>query len=101
MVPRNTRTLIIKSAFPAGVSHGGVADIICRSLSGQIDSIQVCPGGIIRVSFLDPQSKKSYEEAGTITFDDVCCQVLCSSPITHVLVIYSPLREVMIMSRRP
>ena len=57
MVPRNTRTLIIKSAFPAGVSHAGVADIIGRSLSGQIDSIQVCPGGIIRVSFLDPQSK--------------------------------------------
>ena len=63
MVPRNTRTIIIKSAFPAGVSHAGVADIIGRSLSGQIDSIQVCPGGIIRVSFLDPQSKKSYDEA--------------------------------------
>ena len=45
MVPRNTRTLIIKSAFPAGVSHAGVADIIGKSLSGQIDSIQVCPGG--------------------------------------------------------
>ena len=90
MVPRNTRTLIIKSAFPAGVSHAGVADIIGRSLSGQIDSIQVCPGGIIRVSFLDPQSKKSYEEAGTITFDDVCCQVLCSTPITHVLVYLFP-----------
>ena len=44
MVPRNTRTLIIKSAFPAGVSHAGVADIIGKSLSGQIDSIQVCPG---------------------------------------------------------
>ena len=52
MVPRNTRTLIIKSAFPAGVSHAGVADIIGKSLSGQIDSIHVCPGGIIRVSFL-------------------------------------------------
>ena len=90
MVPRNTRTLIIKSAFPAGVSHAGVADIIGRSFSGQIDSIQVCPGGIIRVSFLDPQSKKSYEEAGTITFDDVCCQVLCSTPITHVLVYLFP-----------
>ena len=90
MVPRNTRTLIIKSAFPAGVSHAGVADIIGRSLSGQIDSIQVCPGGIIRVSFLDPQSKKSYEEAATITFDDVCCQVLCSTPITYVLVYLFP-----------
>ena len=45
MVPRNTRTLVIKSAFPAEVSHAGVTDIIGRSLSGQIDSIQVCPGG--------------------------------------------------------
>ena len=90
MVPRNTRTLIIKSAFPAGVSHAGVADIIGKSLSGQIDSIQVCPGGIIRVSFLDPQSKRSYEEAGSISFDDVCCQVLCSTPVTHVLVYLFP-----------
>ena len=31
MVPRNTRTLIIKSAFQAGVSHAGVADIIGKS----------------------------------------------------------------------
>ena len=90
MVPRNTRTLIVKSAFPAGVSHAGVAEIIAKSLSGQIDSIQVCPGGIIRISFLDPQSKKSYEEAGTISFGDVCCQILCSTPITHVLVYLFP-----------
>ena len=48
------------------------------------------PGGIIRVSFFDPQSKKSFEEAGTITLDDVCCQVLCSTPITHVLVYLFP-----------
>ena len=45
MVPRNTRTLIIKSAFPARLSHAGVADIIAKSLWGQIDSIQVCPRG--------------------------------------------------------
>ena len=57
----------MKSAFPAGVSHAGVADIIGKSLSGQIDSIQVCPGRVIRVSFLDPQSKRSYEEAGSIS----------------------------------
>ena len=74
----------------AGVSHAGVADSIGKSLSGQIDSIQVCPGGIIRVSFLDPQSKRSYEEAGSISFDDVSCQVLCSTPVTHVLVYLFP-----------
>ena len=34
MVPQNTRTPIIKLAFPAGV-----ADIIGKYLSGQIDSI--------------------------------------------------------------
>lgn len=66
MVPRNMRTLIVKSAFPAGTSHAEVADIIARSLAGHIDSIQVCPGGIIRISFLDPQLKKTYEEAGSI-----------------------------------
>ena len=68
MVPRNMRTLIIKSAFPAGTSHAEVTDIIARSLAGHIDSIQVCPGGIIRISFLDPQLKKTYKEAGSISF---------------------------------
>ena len=68
------------------MSHAAVADIIGKSLAGQIASIQVCPGVIIRISFLDPQSKKSHEEAGSISFDDVCCQVLCSTPVTHVLV---------------
>lgn len=83
-MPRNTPTLIVKSAFPAGTSHAGVADIIARSLAGQIDSIQVCPGGIIRISFLDPQLKKTYEEAGSISFEDICCQVVCSTPVTIV-----------------
>lgn len=32
MLPQNTRTLIIKSAFPAGMSHAGVTDIIAKSL---------------------------------------------------------------------
>ena len=80
----------MKSAFPAGVSLAGVADVFGKSLSGQIDSIQVCPGGIIRNSFLDLQSKRSYEEAGIISFDDVCCQVLCSTPFTHLLVYLFP-----------
>ena len=43
-------------------------------------------GGIIQISFLDPQLKKSYEEAGSISFDDVCCHVVCLTPITFVLV---------------
>lgn len=86
-------TLIVKSAFLAGTSHAGVADIIARSLAGQINSIQDCPGGrgIIQISFLDPQLKKSYEEAGSISFDDVCCHVVCLTPITFVLVYLFPL----------
>ena len=80
MVPRNTRTLIIKSAFPAGMSHAGIADTIAKSLSGKIDSIQVCPGGIIRISFLDPHMKKTYEEAGSICFDDVFAR-WCVQPL--------------------
>ena len=32
ILPQNTRTLIIKSAFPAGMSHAGIADIIVKSL---------------------------------------------------------------------
>ena len=35
--------------------------------------------------FIDPRSKKSYEEAGSISFDDVCCQVLSSTLVTHYL----------------
>ena len=42
--------------------------------------------GIIHVSFLDLQSK----EAGSISFHDVCCEVLCSTPVTHVLVYLFP-----------
>ena len=90
MVPRNTRTLIVKSAFPAGVSHAGVAEIIAQSLAGEIDSIQVCPGGVIRISFLDPQSKKTYEEAGSISFENVTCQVISTVPVTSVLVYLFP-----------
>ena len=41
------------------------------SLAGQIDSIQVCLGGIIGISFLDPQSIKADEEAAFISFRDV------------------------------
>ena len=90
MVPRNTRTLIVKSAFPAGTSHAGAAEIIAKSLAGQIDSIQVSPGGVIRISFLAPQSKKTYEEAGSISFEDVSCQVISSVPLTSVLVYLFP-----------
>ena len=79
MVPQNTRTLIIKSAFPAGLSHAGIADTIAKSLSGKIDSFQVFPGGIIRISFLDSHTKKTYEEAGSICFNNVSCQVVCST----------------------
>ena len=51
MVLRNRRTLIIKSAFPAGMSHARIANTMAKSLAGKIDSIQVCPGGIIHISF--------------------------------------------------
>ena len=36
MVPRNTRTIIVKSGFPAGTSHAGVAGIIANSLAGLV-----------------------------------------------------------------
>lgn len=73
------RTLIIKSAFPAVLSHARIRDTIAKSLSGKIDSFQACPGGIIRISFLDPYTKKTYEEAGSICFNNVSCQVVCST----------------------
>ena len=90
MVLRNTRTLIVKSTFLAGTSHVGVAVIIAKSLVCQIDSIKVFPGGVIRISLLDPQSKKTYEEAGPISFEDVSCQVISSVPVTSVLVYLFP-----------
>ena len=86
MVPRNTRTIIIKSGFTAGLSHAGVASIIANSMAGLVDLIQVCPGGIICVSFLDPAHKKTYEEAGFISFGDVRCDIVVSTPITFVMV---------------
>ena len=90
MVPRNTRTIIIKSGFPAGTSHAGVASIIADSLAGLVDSIQVCPGGIIRISFIDPAHKKTYEEARFISFGDVRCDVVVSTTITFVMVYLFP-----------
>ena len=90
MVPRNTRTIIIKSGFPAGTSHAGVASIIANSLAGLVDSIQVCLGGLIRVSFIDPAHKKTYEEAGSISFGDLRCDVVVSNPITFVMVYLFP-----------
>ena len=93
MVPRNTRTVIIKSGFPAGTSHAGVASIIANSLAGLVDSIQVCPWGIIRISFIDPARKKTCEEAGFIFFGDVHCDVIVSTPITFVMVYLFPFEE--------
>ena len=90
MVPRNTRTVIVKSGFPAGTSHARVAGIIADFLAGLVDSIQVCPGGIIRISFIDPAHKRTYEEAGFITFGDVRCDVVVSTPITFVMVYLFP-----------
>ena len=90
MVPRNTHTIIVKSGFPAGTSHAGVAGIIANSLAGLVDSIQVCPGGIIRISFIDPSHKKTYEEAGFISFGDVRCNLVVSTLITFVMVYLFP-----------
>ena len=90
IVPRNTQTVIIKSGFPAGTSHAGVAGIIADSLAGLVDSIQVCPGGIIRISFIYPVYKKTYEEAEFISFGDVRCDVVVSSPVTFVMVYLFP-----------
>ena len=90
MVPHNTRTFIIKSGFPTGTSHAGVAGIIADSLAGLVDSIQVCPGGVIRISFIDPAQKKTYDEAGFISFGDVRCNVVVSTPITFVMVYLFP-----------
>ena len=75
MVPRNTRTLIIKSSFPAGTSHAGVAGTMADSLAGVVGLIQVCPGGIVHISFIDQAHKKTYEEAGFISFGDVRCDI--------------------------
>ena len=63
MEPRNTRTVIVKSAFPAGTSHAGVADIIARSL----EFYSGLSWGYYSNPFLDPQLKKTYEEAGSIS----------------------------------
>ena len=90
MVPRNTHTIIVKSGFLAGTSHAGVPGIIANSLAGLVDSIQVCPGGITRISFIDPSHKKTYEEAGFISFGDVRCNLVVSTPITFVMVYLFP-----------
>ena len=50
MVARNTRAPIVKSACPESTTHAGLPDTIAKSLAGQIDSSQVCPGAIIRIS---------------------------------------------------
>ena len=90
MVPRNTCTIIVKSGFLAGTSHAGVAGIIPNSLAGLVESIQVCRGGIIRISLIDPTHKKIYEEAWFISFGDVRCKEMVSIPIIFVMVYLFP-----------
>ena len=76
--------------FPAGTSHAGVAGIIADSQAGLVDSIKVCPGGFIRISFLDPSHHKTYEEAELMFFGDVSGDVVQSTPITFVMVYLFP-----------
>ena len=95
MVPHNTRTVIIRFGFPAGTSHAGVAGIISDSLAGLVDSIQVCPGGIVRISFIDPAHKKTYEEARFISFGDLRCDVVVSTQSLSSWFICFLLNEIM------
>ena len=75
-----------------------MADTIAKSLACQIESIQVCPGGIICISFLDSQFQKSPEEGGSISFGDICCQVACSAALVFL---HSLLGVITIGLRRP
>ena len=77
MVPRNMHT---GWDFPCRVS-GIIANLV--------HSIQVCSGGIRRISFLDPAPKKTYDVA-RFSFGDVHCDVIVSTPITFVMVYLFP-----------
>ena len=80
MVPRNTRTIIIKSGFPAGTSHAGVAGIIANSLAGLVDSIQVCPGGLIRIYFSTQLIKRPMRRPGPFPLEMSVVTWLCQTP---------------------
>ena len=87
MAPRNTRTLLVNSGgFPRGTSHADMVEAISEALEDEIESVQVCPGRLIRITFLDAEAKKIYEEIGTISFGSVACETTQPEVISVVLV---------------
>ena len=75
----NTRTVVFRlGAFPAGSSRDDVAQAVYDQFSSahSIQSIQVLPGGICKVMFESPDSKKSIVAQATCVIGGVECEVL-------------------------
>ena len=92
MAPRNTRTLIVRSGFPAGTSSADVAQAIAREFSGMLEAIQFCPGGYIRITFSErfTDPKRLFEEAGSVNIGAVQCEVFQTNPTELVLLYLLP-----------
>lgn len=90
MPPRNQRTVVLNSsAFPSGVRHADIAKAVASRFSDElcVESIQVCPGAVMRVTFVDERLKQHYESFDSIEFGDISCPVIRPGPkVSTVLV---------------
>ena len=87
MAPRNMRTLLVNSGgFPRGTSHADMVVAIHHAFEDEIESVQVCPGNLIRVTFVQAESKTFYEDLGSIPFGTVVCSTLKPEFVSVVLV---------------
>ena len=77
MPPRNRRTLLVRtSGFPSGTSSDAIFKLMVEKFGAdELDAVQFCPGGLVRVTFLREGTKAEFEEAGSVLLGDVRCEI--------------------------
>ena len=80
MPPRNCRTLLVRtSAFPTGTFSDAIFKLMVDKFgTDQLDAVQFCPGGLVRLTFFREETKAEFEEAGSVLLGDVRCEITCT-----------------------
>ena len=76
------RTVDISIQLPAGTLSVDVAKYITDYFVGiyTIKSIQLCPGRVARVTFVEPEARSAFEKLERIELNGVSCPVLAPPP---------------------
>ena len=78
MPPRNRRTLLVQtSGFPAGTASEAIFKLMVERFGNdQLDAIQFCPRGLVRVTFFWESAKVQFEEGGFVLLGGVRCDII-------------------------